>query len=396
MTKSRNVPGQAEGYFFQETRFFFHLLSAKSGDTVFLEYFGDVATVHSDGSITSEEDKSAIEDNPITDRSVNLWKTFYNWALSVEEGVLDINQTFFVIYVPSPKFEGKFIEAFNKANSIEEAKSAISCVKNELWGKPTGYKPRKNVSESISKYVTHFFDNEDLVAKIIFRFKYEKGDVAGYAEIDLNIKDSVVPNEYCEIYQTYMLGWIKKRIDILISRKKPAQISRDEFINEGKAYLRKLNREELLRSVSEVPSHDKIKNQIDKKPKYIRQLDYINLEIDEKLNAVCDFLRAKDDTYDWVERGLIHTSSAEEFEGNLLRTWANIKGEIKATQAALPPCSQGAAIYFRCKQHNTKIENYFLQPHFISGTYHLLADKPLLGWHPDWSTLLSKDDKNGE
>ncbi len=396
MTKSRNVPGQAEGYFLQETRLFFHLLSAKSGDTVFLEYFGDVATVHSDGSITSEEDKSTIEDNPITDRSVNLWKTFYNWALSVEEGVLDINQTSFVIYVPSLKFKGKFIEAFNKANNIEEAKSAVSYVKNELWGTPPGYKLKKNVAKSISEYVTHFFNDEDLIAKIISRFKYEKGDFAGYMEIDLNIKDSVVPNEYCDIYRTYMLGWIKERIDVLISQRKPAQISRDEFINEGKAYLRKLNKEELLRSVSKAPTPDTIRDQIDKRPKYIRQLDYIDMEIDEKLDAVCDFWRASEDRYYWIEKGLIHRKSAEEFEGNLIRTWDNIKGEIKATQAELPSCSQGAAIYFRCKQHNTKIENYSLQPHFISGTYHLLADKPLLGWHPDWSTLLSKDDKNGK
>ena len=127
---------------------------------------------------------------------------------------------------------------------------------------------------------------------------------------------------------------------------------------------------------------------------YIRQLDLIDLEIDEKLNAVSDFLMAEDDRYTWIDNGTIHRDSAEEFEDNLYRTWSNIKGEIKATQSALSQCSQGAAIYFRCKQHQPKIENYSLQPHFIAGTYHLLANKPLLGWHPDWSSLVSNEDED--
>ena len=45
MTGTRNVPGQAEGYYLQETRFLAHLLDAKSGAVVCLEYLGDVSTV---------------------------------------------------------------------------------------------------------------------------------------------------------------------------------------------------------------------------------------------------------------------------------------------------------------------------------------------------------------
>jgi hypothetical protein len=396
MTKSRNVPGQAEGYYLQETRFFFHLLNAESGDIVSLECFGDVATAHSDGSITSEEDKSAIKNNPITDKSINLWKTFYNWVLSVQEGSLDIKQTRFIIYVPRPDFKGKFIEAFNEADDIKEAKGAISNIKNQLWGKYPEYDLKNKLSKTISDYINHLFSNEELFAEIIFQFKYEQGDNAGYSEIDLKIKDSLVPNEYIETYRNYMMGWIKKRIDDLISQGKPAQISRDEFIIEGEKYLRKLNKDGILKSVSITPTEKIIKNQIKQKPTYIRQLDYVNLEFDEKISAVTDFLMAETDRYHWIEKGFIHPKSAEEFENNLKLTWTNIKGGIIALHARLEPDRQGAAIYFKCKQHNAKIENHKLEPQFISGTYHLLADKPVLGWHPEWKELISEDDKSGE
>ena len=264
MTNSSNVPQQAEGFYLQETRFFFHLLCAKSGDIVFLETFGDVATIRSDGSVISEEDKSTVVNNPITDRSINLWKTFYNWMFSIAEGRLEANKTLFVIYVPSTKFTGKFINAFHAAADLGDARKAIDLVKSELLGESPDSRPKMSVSKSISKYVYYFFDNEELAAKIISNFTFETGGFAGYEEIDSKIKDSPVPDEYHEVYRIHMLGWIKERIDMLISKNLPAQISRDEFNNERKIYLRKLNKEEILRSVSTRPNKTKINDQIAK------------------------------------------------------------------------------------------------------------------------------------
>ncbi len=396
MAVSRNVPGQAEGYYLQETRFLSHLLDAKSGDVVCLEFFGDVATEHSDGTITTEEDKSSISGNPVTDRSINLWKTFYNWIQSVEQGHLDPSKTTFRIYVPYGSYTGDFIERLHNANTTELARETIEYIKHQLWGNEPDYNLKTKVSDSISKYIDCFFDQQEIVANIIPNFEHERGGFAGYEDIDKRLVDSLVPEEHIETYRRQILGWIKECIDKLISSGNVARISRDEYVKEGKLFLRKLDRQGILNSVASRPSDKQIINQIDLSPNYIRQLDFIKQEFDEKLNAVCDFMMAEDDRYYWIEKGLIHNKSAQEFETNLTRTWNNITGEVKATYVNLEPERQGAAVYFKCKQHKAKIEQSELPAHFVPGTFHLLADRAMVGWHPDWEILRKKIQETSE
>lgn len=391
MIKSNNVPGQAEGYYLQETRFLYHLLDAKSGDLVCLECLGDVATKHSDGTVTTEEDKSAISENPVTDRSVNLWKTFYNWIRAVEEGRLDPHKTCFRIYVPHDKFSGSFIEKLHKANTEEVVQSTLHDIKEQLWGKPPEFDLKNSVSDSICEYVNYFFTHEKTTIQIVINFEYEKGGFAGYDDINTKLLSKFIPPEHIEIFRHQMLGWIKERIDKLIANGEIAMISHDEYIKEGQAFLRKLDRQGILNSVASKPSPEQAIEQIDKSPMYVRQLEYIDQDFNEIITAVCDFMMAEIDRYHWIENGLMHKNSADEFEANLSRTWNNVRGEVRATESSLLPEQQGAAVYFKCKQHNSEIERNKLPVHFVPGTFHLLADKLTIGWHPDWEKLCSQN-----
>jgi len=41
----------------------------------------------------------------------------------------------------------------------------------------------------------------------------------------------------------------------------------------------------------------------------------------------------------------------------------------------------------RCKSRSETIRDMTPPASTIPGTYHALADKPVLGWHPDWEDL---------
>lgn len=392
MTKSRNVPGQAEGFFLQETRFLYHLLKADAGDVVSLEFLGDVATEHADGSVTTEEDKSAITDNPITDRSKNLWKTLHNWILAIENGDLEPDRTRFILYVPHKHFTGSFVEKFDAAQTKTAAEEALIFSRTTLWGDAPEFALKDGVADSIAKYVDYVFAKQEAASKVITNFRFEKGDNAGYAEIIENIATKTfVPSEHSESFRHHMLGWIKEKIDLSIANDGVPKISYAEFLVEGHAILRKYDRERILKSVTERPLHTTVDAQLEKSPTYIRQLDYIEVPYEEKLDAVCDYLMAENDRYDWIERSLLHESSADEFDRRLKSKWKNVCGEVKATMYNDGAVQKGAAIYYKCRQYSTEIEGCAVEDHFIHGTYHLLANEPSIGWHPSWSTLLNKD-----
>lgn len=54
-----------------------------------IEVHGDVATLHSGGFVTAEEDKSSINANPVADKSTDFWKTLSNWVDAAIEGEFD-------------------------------------------------------------------------------------------------------------------------------------------------------------------------------------------------------------------------------------------------------------------------------------------------------------------
>ena len=85
-----NAPGQLLGYTIQFPRALCHLLRSGPGDAVCVEVLGDVATLKPDGGVIAEEDKSSIVGNPLTDKSIDLWKTFSNWIEAIISRNLDV------------------------------------------------------------------------------------------------------------------------------------------------------------------------------------------------------------------------------------------------------------------------------------------------------------------
>ena len=124
MTGNRKKTPQAAeqylGYSLQTTRFLARLLEAESGWTVSLEVFGDVGVENADGHQLAGEVKSTHGGNPVSDRSVDLWKTFSNWIDAVKRGDLQLEKTSFEIYVSQPR-TGKIVSSFRDANSLDEA-----------------------------------------------------------------------------------------------------------------------------------------------------------------------------------------------------------------------------------------------------------------------------------
>jgi hypothetical protein len=73
--------------------------------------------------------------NPVADRAVSLWKTFYNWLELVNLKLVDPDTTTFEIYV-SLTVNGDLVKLFRKAATDTEATQALSIARDLLWGAP--------------------------------------------------------------------------------------------------------------------------------------------------------------------------------------------------------------------------------------------------------------------
>lgn len=381
------VPGQYLGYSLQATRFLAKLLEAEPGWTVSLEVFGDVGVETADGHQLAGEVKSTHGGNPVSDRSVDLWKTFSNWIDAVKRGDLQLGKTSFEIYVSQPK-TGGIVSSFSDANSLEQARSALTEAKNKLWGPAPDFNLKSEVADNIKKYVSNVFEtDETMVCRIIADFSLDCGSGSPHADLKVLMGKKLVPPEIIDETLDYALGWVKKRTDILLEQTKLACILVDTFLSNITSFVRKHDRRAILASFAKDPDQEEIEMDL-KLRTYVRQLEIIDCNYDDKIRAVTDFLKASVDRTQWGEKGWVSDSSFDEFEDGLVRTWTNLKRKTDIGLSPKGDIEKGQYLYADCSDHKAKLEGLEIPNHFTPGSFHALSDEGAVGWHPDYKDKL--------
>lgn len=381
-----NAPGQLLGYTIQFSRALCHLLKSGPGDIVCVEVLGDVASVTSDGKTTTEEDKSSIARNPLTDKSTDLWKTFANWINAINSGELNVKKTKFVLYCNKAGDNG-IVDKFSAAQNMNEAKSAIEEAKTILNDIKEGHAIWEDYDLVMNK-------NGALLLEVVERFEFQKGNGAGFDEIIFEIKRNHVSEGQIEFLVSLLSGWLYKKVIEKIAERKQAIIKWDEFDHQFKVAFDRARRMELIDFTLENPlNNDDIHQQIKIRPGYLRQLEQINVSDDDIIDAVIDFLSAKVNRDKWIEDELIDESVASDFEVKLKAFWKNKRDGIEITEKSLREDERGRLLLVECKSRQETIRDVSPPTSTIAGTYHALADKSVLGWHPNWETLFPRKEE---
>ena len=381
------APGQDLGYSLQTTRMVAWLLESELGSTVSREVFEDVGVETADGYRIAEQVKSTHGGNPVSDRAVDLWKTFGNWIDAVEQGNLRLKKTKFKIYVSQPK-TGDIVRSFSRANSLEQARSALTEAKNNLWGTAPDFSLKSKVADTIKPYVSNVFEmDENVVCGIIEAFSLDCGSGSPHADLKASMGKTLVPSEITDETLDYALGWVKKQTDILLEQKEPACILVDTFRSNMTSFVRKHDRRAILTSFAKDPDQEEIETDL-KLRTYVRQLEIIDCNYDDKIRAVIDFLKASVDRTRWGEKGLVFDSSFDDFEDGLVRTWTNLKRKTNIRLSHKDDIEKGQYLYADCSDHKAKLEGLEIPNHFTPGSFHALSDEGAVGWHPDYKDKL--------
>jgi hypothetical protein len=222
-TRSSQVPDQFFGYSLQAIRFLHLLLEAQPGTLVSLEVFEDVGTLVPNGQALASQVKSGLVKNPLTDRSVDLWKTLANWASAVAAGSLEPSTTIFEISVARHRC-GTIASAFHTALSEAEALAAIDEARLRLWG--NGKTPRK-LGTDLAAYVSRVFDSDRAqLAQIVRNLRISTARRDPLADLRPLVETKWVRPESIDLVIQHAHGWLKERLDSLLQQRKPAIICR--------------------------------------------------------------------------------------------------------------------------------------------------------------------------
>ncbi len=229
--------------------------------------------------------------------------------------------------------------------------------------------------------------------QIVTRFELSFGTAYAYEELLGRLRTKLIDEDVAEDVLLHALGWVKKEIDNAIERDKPPVVSVDQFRLELNAFRTRLKSRNYLPSFAGKPSLEQI--ELEKVRVFVRQLNFIEFSDDQVLRAIADFLTARTDRVKWAERGYVHSKSLLEFEDALRSLWQNHRDEVELDSGE-DEIVRGRRLALRCLREHLTLQGIPVMPDFVSGCFHSLADKPLIGWHPRYEALLKEKVSNGQ
>ena len=378
-------------------------VSPEPNAKVGIETYDDVV-VETENSVILEQDKCSTTGDGylLSDRSNNLWKTLLIWVNSIKNNEVDLNRTAFYIIKNKERSEC-LAKRMGKANKTEE--DIRNCIKDlkdegEKINKRIQIKEGRKASTDLENYVKEVIEcDNQLLGGFISKIRYLDGSIANEhnsrAAIanELHLPENSVRDEVIES----LLGWIFSKITVLWNDGRPAWITQTEF-NDRFWHIRssikdRAFKETAINDLMPVSEEDR---QARLGEMFVRQIEILNLEEDEDtiIDAIDCYLHCSCERIRYSQEGWVTKDQFRDFDTNLKRRWENISRRLKCNPLIEKENHEekiGQQIRYDTINHNETLAGQQTQRYYlIEGTYHMLANELLVGWHPRYGTLLRK------
>ncbi len=376
VTKTKSsAPGQYLGYGLQDVRLCRHLLKAAAGSKVSLEFVEDTAIHRPDGSLWLEQSKSALTGNPLSDNSVELWKSFANWSSLCVEAEIDPSATAFRLYV-CPLKEGTLATLLHEASTEAEAKAVLVTIAKKI----TPSNKLKGCNPKINDFLAA---GEAICVQIIrnFRLISVEDPVESIREI---LRFSVL-EEALDDFCAHAIGMAKNRIASLLRDGEKPVLDAEEFRRDVRDFIRRHGALGLLVPTTGSPTPAEVDAVLATTPMFVQQLLKVQMPTEDVVRAVSDYLRSDADRTLWAADGRIVAESLDALHDTLEAHFRITRGEIEDLLTDKDEETRGRTVYRRCVSHQAPLDGRNVPGYFIPGTFNMLADNVRVGWHPHYA-----------
>jgi len=358
---------------------------------VSVEGIDDVALEEGDVLKLEQLKKTTSSHNPLSNSSVDFWKSIYNWVKFVQNYKEDIKtrKCVFKLVVNS----NRKIEAGDIPKSFEEAKTnsdAEKALKNAIKIlEENDYKIKDN------EYVSFCFDeiNKEDVLFVVSRFQISKFEKnyrecfysAFYYQDIVNINSDV-----CNM----ILGWIHKKVYECADNNIPPVFSVRQYKKELNNAIDKVCASETMKILSKKISSSDSKKVYKSGAVFVEQLNKIEIGESDILGSVSNFLRTKNEMAKHAEKGEV--LDYDVFANSIEEKWSAIRNHVIDDSISLNEVEKGRNIFNDTILGIDKIKiNRFVTPEFFNKGYaHIMADDLKIGWHPRYKELFSNNEEN--
>jgi len=362
-------------------------LKVDVGAEISIEKFDDIS-FDRDGSprelIQTKHHQIGTSKN-LSDASVDLWKTIRVWCDGIEAGSYSPSEVNFIIATTShapfnSSASNLKIENRNFELALEKLMStALSSQRKE---NKEAYEVFKSLSpEKRKEFISNF---------------YVLDGSPGVEEVYEKIKDEtffVVPKEHHEHFLERLEGWWFNKIIKCLSKT-------------GNTFIRVLEIDSKIDELREQFKEDNLPidflGELPPEPYYVdadtrcfvQQLKIISASNKRIEHAIKDYYRAFEQRARWVREDLLVGGELENYESKLIDEWERHfekhKENLGENTTNDEKIAIGRNIYNDIQELSINIRSECNEGYVVRGSFQLLADKQLVGWHPEFIEILRR------
>lgn len=349
-----------------------------------------------DISIENEEEtdlyqlKLHVSTAQLTDRSADFWKTIRVWSEGIADGTYIPERTIFTLITTASRSTDTFINKFgsNDKKDLETILTSMETISLETDNSTNekGYNAFKSLSEDQKKKLIKNIRIADADLSID-----ETWDALG-KRLELS-----APSKFLEQFIKGVVGWWFVEAVKTLTSETNYSLSRKSVLNQINT-LRDQIREDALPDdffSEENVSDSELKESLSET--YVKQLGLVDATDREKRAAISDYQKAYGQRSRWLRDGRVTQEDYDKFDAELRYDWKSRfelmqditenKSEDNRTQAGHEFYRD---FYVNPKHTMPSFKNKGLN--ISKGSYQMLSDKKVVGWHPDYKEKLSDDE----
>jgi hypothetical protein len=385
-TNKHSAKPSGNGYLFQFL--YALLLSLEKGKTseglrVSIENFDDIAFEDKNGNpVELIQSKHSSVPKKLNDSSIDLWKTLYIWCERLKTQKT-INEIFILVTTSSasPKSIAKYLSIENAERDTDLAVNLILEKAKALKGKDT-----KIYRDYICNKTPHFL-------KTLCEMIFVIGSVKQIGELENEISNSVFiavrKKDRKPLYESFTGWWLQQVILLLDASNR--SISIDQITTKLQDLAYQLHNDDLpIEFLGIEPSWSENWEM----KTFVKQLRLIFLNDSGVKNAVRDYYRAFEQRSKWAKDDLLIDDELKKYESKLSEEWERRRDAFHADVDLSNTQDQqkvGMKLFnWMSTSANYPIRRYVSEEYVTRGSYHILADRLEVGWHPEFLKKLKE------
>lgn len=397
MSSTFSAQEPALGYYYQIIRGLVLLLyeNQMTNPCLSFECLDDIA-IEDAGSVDSGkvelyQAKLHITPAQMTDRSTDFWRTIRVWSEGIKDGSFNPLKTIFTLITTASISEGSFLKLFLSDN--EEDRKKILTIMETIATEPTN-ESNKPGYEAFSKLTEE--QKQGLISNIhINDSNMSIDDTMAQLKYRLELSAS---NRALESLIDSVLGWwFRNGVDMLQAKSKQT-ISKATVNNYIQACRDQIRADALPDEFYEKVEIDDAALEESKDKTFVRQLSLIDATKREKKAAISDYKRAYGQRSKWLRDGLVAQSEYDTFDADLEERWNSRFGMMQDEtddQGAEERKKAGHSFYrmnYVNPQYQLPLFRNKASLYITKGSYQMLSNDKIIGWHPDYKDLLDDDE----